>query len=191
MTRTPIRLALLAALVPLACQAPPPPTSGLLGDLSVFERRDDDTLVHWAVETEDLARYKRLRLERVSAMLPSGSEIALASQLEMRKMFATALRRELDYEFDVGERPAPDTIVVRALIVDVDPGDDEDETPGLASATIELELLDAATGERILAVVSRRRAGGVTTTREQRLEEAQHAFDAWAGELRRWIDLHM
>lgn len=185
--RSSLALAASLLLAASACRGTPPPHSGLLGDLSAFDRRDKDTWIHWAVDPDDLRGYERMRLDRVSVLLPMGTSVPPGVQRELRQMLQRALEAELDYEFVTGELRTEGTIAARALIVDVQRGVE----PELGSVTIEFELLDALTGERLFASILRRHARNVTDTTKERRAETEHAFSEWSRELHAWVNEYL
>lgn len=94
-------------------------------------------LVQRSASTEKLARYRRIRVDRVHLDLAPGS---------------AGRAREV------------------------------------ASATVDLEVVDALTGDRLAAAVARRPARDVTASMEEGLAEAEYAIDEWARDPRLWLD---
>lgn len=192
-------LARLVAGVTLVCAAGcagGPPTSGLLGDYSSFKKRSDGTLVDQVASPQELARYERVMLTRALVYLAPGSDGAEISEADKRtlgKMFDEALGRELSTTFEVVRDPgqrAGDVMKIQAAITDVHPGGAEEGglEADLGNATVEIEVVDSVSGERLIAAVSRKHAHQVATTKADRMAEAEHAMNEWAAALRRWLE---
>ena len=143
-----LALALLVASFALpGCATTDLPTSGLFGDYGAFERRGPDMLVQRVASAEELARYRRVRVDRVHLYLAPGSAgraLPVGVQRSLATSLRDALRDELGAHYDLIQDIAqltPDTLRVRATITDVQPSDRE--TREVGSATVELEIVDA------------------------------------------------
>ena len=118
----------MGLLLLAACKSGGPPTSGFLGSYSGFKQRDDDTLVQELVKPQELARYRRVMVEKVFVYLdPDAGErqISPNDQRVLREMFTDVILDELDERFEVLRDPgdsAADVLLVRAAITNVRPG---------------------------------------------------------------------
>ena len=193
------KLALAVAGIALTCVAScagGPPTSGLLGDYSGFEKRDDGTLVDQVASASELKRYKRVLLTRSLVYLEPGSTGARISEVDKRtlgRMFDEAIARELDPVFEVVRDPgkrAGDVMTIQAAITDVYPGSPGDGglDADLGNATVEVEIVDSVSQERLIAAVSRKHAREYSDSKADRMAEAEHAFGEWATALRVWLE---
>ncbi|MCP3917351.1 MAG: DUF3313 domain-containing protein [bacterium] len=177
------------ALATSSCSTTDVRTSGILGDYSGFERRDDNTLVQVLASGTDLASYRRVMLEEVVVYLDpesSGRVLMPSDQYAVATRLRAAMFTELQNHFDLVQDPtvrSADLLRVRVALTDIVPGEDGE----LGEATAELEVIDSQTGERIAAAVSRRVASRTNATRDERLAEAERMFADWAAALRGWL----
>jgi hypothetical protein len=172
-------LATLAALA--ACSADAPPTvepSGFLGDYSQLEKgRGDQAQLVYINPEAHFAGYDKLLIEPVVVWQAGQAAPAGPSAKELQGLaddLGAALRRQLQLEFRLVDDPGPGTLQLRAAITAVREPD----------VSIELELLDAASGERLVAVADARgdaRDGGAG---ERGWTSVHEAFDFWASRAR-------
>lgn len=186
------RLLPLAALLLAGCTSSDLRPSEWLGPDSGFESRGPDLRVQPPSRGADLARYRRIHVDRVHMFLEPGSAGRALPETVQRSLAAGlrgTLREELGehYELvqDLGQIDE-DVLRIRGVITDLELADPEAGT--VASATVEVELVDGVSGERVAAAISRRPARKVTGTVEEGLAEADLAFAAWATNLRLWLD---
>jgi hypothetical protein len=164
-------------------------------DFSVYKRVMIDHVVFFF---KDDAKYKGIHPEELQ-------ELSRAFHLEM----AYALRGAGAYPS--AEEPAPDVLRIRFAITDVvqskpslqafsavmPPGlvmssikkSKTGSHVGVGQASMEAELLDSMTNERIGAVIDTKTAGKFELTDEMtRWRHAKDAFKFWAKRLRKWLD---
>jgi hypothetical protein len=183
--------------------------SGFLGDYSQLEpgRGDQPALLYIAPEA-DFAEYARVQIDPVTLWRKSGvdlRDVPEAEAVRLARYFDAALRRELAHDFEVVDTPGPGTLRLRTAITEARaapvaldlPAANAESGAGavtlgagaarlaygthavVASAAIELELLDAETGRRLAAAVDEgvaQRAGGATDA----WEDVEAIFDRWA-----------
>lgn len=145
--------------------------SGFLGDYSQLQpgRADQAQLIYIDPEA-DFSPYEKILLEPVVVWGSSAEGDASAEELQgLAADFDAALRSELPLEFDLVERAAPGTLRIRAALTRL----------RSSGASVEMEVLDAESGRRLVAVADSRGAdapsagdGGGTRARE--------AFAFWA-----------
>ena len=169
--------------------------SGVLGDTSSFESRGPDLLVQRLASDEQLATYKRVRIDRVHVFFEPGSAgraLPASSQRLLAKRFGRALRSEVGEHYELVQDLGlvqDDVLRIRVTLTEVNLAHkDSDE---VANATVEVEVVDALTGQRVAAAVSRRSARETPSSADDSLDEADHAFGQWALNLREWLDTFM
>lgn len=163
-------LALLASLtlVVVACSdRGEDARSGFLGDYSELKagRGDQAQLVY--IDTgADFSRYERILLDPVVVW-----EASDAPAEELRRLavdLEKTLRAELAREFLLVERTRPDTLRIRTALTGVH----------ASGASIEMEILDAESGQRLVAVADTREPETAPETGEW--ASAREAFAFWA-----------
>jgi hypothetical protein len=145
--------------------------SGFLGDYSQLKpgRGDQAQLVFIDPEA-DFSPYERILIDPVVVWEPTAG--ADASNEELRALadeLGAALREQLQLEFMLVESPEPGTLRIRTAITGVRE----------SGASIELEVLDAVSGRRLVAVDDAR---GSTSANDPapKWASAREAFDFWA-----------
>ena len=106
------------------------------------------------------------------------------------------LLKELEARFEVVRDPgksAENVLLVRAAITNVRPGEPaaagaEGVQAEVGNGTVEVELLDSSTRERLLAVVSTKKARRFGTTPQEREREAAYVMELWASALGDYLD---
>ena len=144
---------------------------------------------------EQLATYKRVRIDRVHVFFEPGSAgraLPASSQRLLAKRFGRALRSEVGEHYELVQDLGlvqDDVLRIRVTLTEVNLAHtDSDE---VANATVEVEVVDALTGQRVAAAVSRRSARETPSSADDSLDEADHAFGQWALNLREWLDTFM
>ena len=167
---------LLAALL-AGCPAPQAELepSGFLGDYSQLEPgRADQAQLRYIDPEASFAGYERILIDPVvfwEGAATAELEISAEEQLRLAQHLDAALRRELQREFELVESPSPGTLRLRSAITAIR------ET----SASIELEILDAPSGKRLIAVAD---VQGGDPKQEGRFANVEEAFVFWAGRAR-------
>jgi hypothetical protein len=127
----------------------------------------------------------------------------------LSEYFHKSLVRELKYQYTIVEQPGEGVLRIRTAITDVVPGkpvantlssiipigvainiikkSTTDTSLAVGQASIEMELLDSLTGERMAAAIDRREGGKqVVSGKWSAIEEA---FDNWAKKLHGFLNL--
>ena len=152
---------LLALLV--GCAAAKPQTTGFLGDYSQLKPgRGDQARLIYIDRDANFGRYESVIVDRVVAWGGADELQPLADH------FDAALRRQLQLDFALAREPRPGTMRLRAAVA----------LTGDSRLSVEVEILDATSGERLIAAVDERRVAGA------RSEAASADLDAWADVIR-------
>ncbi len=167
-------LALVGVLwiVGLACtgSGPSPATLQTLGFLENYEQlapgQAGQARLLFIDYAADFSPYQRVIVDRVVAWQGGAQEKRLA------RSFDAALREQLATEFDVVETPRPGTLRLRSAVAM--------KTPSLLG--VEVEILDATSGARLVAAVDERSVSGVDHERARAQQEAE--LERWAGVIR-------
>ena len=174
-------LAVLATLVALsACGSDPPAveTSGFLGDYSQLEKgRGDQAQLVYINPEANFARYDRILLDPVVVWTGEQAATSDASAEDLQALadsLGAALREQLQLEFELVESPGPGTLRLRSALTAVRESD----------ASIEIEILDAVSGERLVAVADARGDADDGGGGERKWANAHEAFDYWANRAR-------
>jgi hypothetical protein len=140
------------------------PTLGFIGDYADLSpgRGDQASLVFIDPEA-DFSAYSAILVEPVAARAWPSSASAESSQ-DLAKAFDRALRRELAVEFDLAEMSG--TGVLRLLSALASHGD---------QLVLELEVQDAPTRRRLIAVVDQR-----SVTSSEAKSNAESQVNRWA-----------
>jgi hypothetical protein len=171
----PALLGLLAVLA--ACGGPAGvEPSGFLGDYTQLKPgRGDQAQLVFIDSEADFSPYERALIDPVVVWERSAGSDAPGEDLQrLADDFGSAIRKQLMPEFEVVESPGPGTLRIRTAITHVRE----------SGASIEMEILDAESGQRLVAVVDARGdpSGPGDTTREW--VSAREAFEFWAERVR-------
>lgn len=163
-----IPTAVIAALFSVsgACRSVDVTRSGFLSDYERLERAPDERArQHFVDGQADWSRYTQIVLEPLAIQLQESSLDTLSEEQAqtLRSHYRRFLRDAVGGELRVVKEPAPSTIVVRSALTEVDtviaplnwvtgigilwPVD-------VGGATLEVELLDGATGAQLSAIVN-------------------------------------
>ncbi len=174
-------LAVLATLVALfACGSAPPAveTSGFHGDYSQLEKgRGDQAQLVYNNPEANFARYDRILLDPVVVWTGEQAATSDASAEDLQALadsLGAALREQLQLEFELVESPGPGTLRLRSALTAVRE----------SGASIEIEILDAASGDRLVAVADARGDADEGVGGERSWAKAHEAFDYWANRAR-------
>lgn len=220
----PSQIALAAACFILAgCAATTSLDQNFLSSYQGFEQESRfDGATSFTGDIGKLENYKRVYIERVKVSSPnpeakSGFVPAMGAvedsvtndvaPEELRKLegaFRAALTKELGANYTIVSSPGPQTISVRAAVVDLQPGNPllfassyapyastvatasslmTGTSLGAGDATIEAELLDSTTRERFFGIIDRA-AGSKFRPREglSRWGQVELMFEKWSKE---------
>ena len=175
-------LAVLATLVALlACSdgtAPVVEPSGFLGDYSQLEKgRGDQVQLVYINPEAHFAGYDKLLIEPVVVWQGGQAATSDASAKELQGLaddLGAALRKQLQLEFQLVDGPGPGTLQLRTAITAVHE----------SNVSIELEILDAASGERLVAVADARGDAQESGAGERQWASVHEAFEFWASRSR-------
>ena len=178
-----LALALVLALDLSGCAATrgrrgPPPRSGFLGDYSQLAEAQHVQL-GYANPAADWSRYQAVELDSVTMWTHEGGARLDAKERQMATdLLYTALHEELGRRFVLVDEPRADALRIRAaltsaqganvalrtvssvvpqmLVLSTVTGLSADAATTVGSASVEMEAVDAVTGERLAAAVDSR-----------------------------------
>jgi uncharacterized lipoprotein YmbA len=183
-----VRYAAVLTAALLAACASNSPYSGFLKDYSKLEPHPEreGTLI-WEKADVDMRDYDRLMFDDVVLHRRPGSKTELTPQ-QIGK--ATAAFRDIFIEtiepyYTVVDAPAPHVLRVRIAITDVEP---IQAGISVGSASIEGELLDAQSGERLLAIVDTIEGSKKGREAQEKWRAVEGAFHEWAERLLDYMD---
>ncbi len=143
----------------------------------------------------DWRNYHRVAIDPISIHLePNRQEINDRQVRALTDYFADAVRNELGDAYPLTQSSGPDVLRIRAAVTDLEPA-----RPLLnlltalavpmrfdvGRASIEVELLDSVTGERLAAMMDTKRGSKLKVWQGfSRWSDTRGAFRAWARELR-------
>jgi hypothetical protein len=186
--------------------------TGFLGDYSLLKPGGEDrAALVYIKQGVDFKPYDKIMFERVTVWLSDKADyqgIDPALLKELTDHFQQALLDAVKDGYQVVDQPGPGVLRVRVAITDVKPSKPvantmssilpvgwvisgatkvaSDENLGTGEAAAEMEVLDAATGERLAAMVDRRQGGKMAF--RGRWADARDAFDFWAKRFRQRLD---
>ena len=180
-------LALLAGCEPSE-QTPAVGSSGFLGDYSQLQpgRADQAQLIYINSEA-DFSPYENVIVDPVVLWEGAGSDLSDVSPDELQSLardLETAMRKQLGLEFQVIERPEPGTLRIRIAIVEAKRSSASSSPAFVGSVGIELEVLDANSGERLVAAADSRGDTAAPPGSSRAGTDVRAAFDDWAGRAR-------
>jgi len=202
------RTALLLAALLAACSStkedarPAHQPTGFLSDYPELapSPRSPDVDV-WIAESTDFTGYDKVLIDPVRVFVPDASRTAGLDDAELQQLgvaFRDEIVRQLEIGYAVVDTPAPGTLRFRYALTGVLPAADEKRAERSASerfhlggASMELEVVDAVSGERLCVAISTKQAEAVAsgvlpyTTQTQ----AASAFRDWAAVTRKGLDL--
>lgn len=188
-------------------QAPNAKMSGFLGDYSkLHPGKPGQAQFTYRNRDVDLAKYQKVILDRVQLWAADSdstlSDLSREDQQLLVDYLYVALRDALQKDYVLVNEPGPDTMRVRCAITEAKATSSVKEllstvTPyglgisyarhlvtgthsGVGVVSVEGELLDSVTGERLAAVVDRRAGTKSMNIQATRWGEVQDAFNFWA-----------
>jgi hypothetical protein len=188
--------------------------SGFLQDYSNFkpnEKLGGDALTYVNPDKmKSLHRYVAIIVDPVQVYVSSTADPSLipdSGRGAVAKYFEHALVDAVSDAFPVVDAPGPLVLRLRAAIVGIDLGGKVaplndpamvakpmDRAIVLEKVSVEMELVDSETGERIAAAIDKAtlgagaEVGSENFSRVERYNEAKMAFDQWAGRVREFLD---
>jgi hypothetical protein len=171
-------LAILAALTACSETTSQVELSGFLGDYSQLkEGRADQAQLIYIDSEADFSGYEKILIDPVVVWTGAGSSLADVSEKEQQRLadhLGAALREQLQLEFDLVESPSPGTLRLRSAITAI----------RQSGASVELEVLDANSDKRLVAVADAHRGKEGGDTRAAEWANVEEAFDYWANRAR-------
>jgi hypothetical protein len=193
-------LFLLATLLAAACASSgsgPKNTSGFLKDYSQLrhDKRYKSDYV-WAKPDLDLRDYDRVLIDPVVVMPLKGSAAGELGPEVLKKVadhFTKILKETIDPYYTLALRPGPNVLRVRVAVTDVEkagggkPGD-----PGyrVGGAAMEVEIVDAVSGERLTAAIDRIEGSQAGRDVPREWTHVEGAFVEWANRLLDYLDYY-
>jgi hypothetical protein len=179
--------------------------SGFLGDYSeLAPGRGDQARLLYLNPAADFSQYDKVWIDPVT-IWHEGSGLADVPRDEAQQLasyFVTVLRTQLAHEFEVVEQGEPRTLRVRTAITEavgskvaldiattvLPPARALTTLKKMATGThafvgraaIEVEILDAVSGERLVAAVDERAGGKALRGATGTWSDVEQAFDYWA-----------
>jgi len=181
-------LTLLALVrLPLAGCGPSdeaPTASGFLGDDSQLRpgRVDQAELLYIDPEA-DFSAYENVILDPVVVWRAEGAGFSGISPGELESLaldLGSSMRDELGREFQMVDRPATGTLRLRIGIVELWRTSASDGPDSVERLSIEVEVLDAVSGRRLIAVRDSRGGGGEARRSIGERTDVRAAFHEWA-----------
>ncbi len=186
--------------------------SGFLGEYPPFRKGPEGGAdLVYIREGTDFKKYTKVMVDHVVFWLKKDADyrgIHPDEMAELSNAFHRALVEALGNAYPLVDEPGPDVFRLRIAVTDVvasKPGVDSVSTimpvglaittikkgssgksAGVGEASMEAEILDSLTGERLAAAIDTKAGGkleGMT-----KWGPAEGAFRFWAGRLRKWLD---
>ncbi|MFO1243372.1 MAG: DUF3313 domain-containing protein [Rickettsiales bacterium] len=210
----PTAIALFALFLVAACattkQASDVKHSGFLGDYSILQKgKEGQALLRYDNPNAQWKTYNKVMIDAVSIWTGPDSDLAKISAEERQKLanrFQVILANELGKSYHLVSAPGPNTLRIQAAITDADSSNPALNTVstvmpiGLAvsavteaatgkptftgSASGEMKVSDAVTGEILTAAVDSRFAGKkLSTEMADKWSDAQNVLTYWAQQL--------
>jgi hypothetical protein len=186
--------------------------SGFLGDYSQLTPGSKGQLAErYIKDGVDFKKYKKVMMDQVMFYLNADAEDKGINPDEMKELadkFHKAVVKALGDAYPMVEKPGPDVMRVRVAITDLQSNKPvlsgittivpaglaisivkkgiTGKHTGVGEVSMEVELLDSETDERLAAGVDRRAGGKLKGVKKW--GSAEQAFDHWAKKLRTRLD---
>ena len=182
-----------------------PEPSGFLGDYARFRADPGGSLVYRKPGV-DFTAFDRILLEPVVFWGSSARNLSPSDRDQLRLYFENAFKRAVGPAYPVVLEPGPGVMRVRAALTGLTPTERQQVAPSSRSvdpyappiatversvgwASVEAELLDSESGERLYAVVARRRADALPSARGLRKwGHVEQVIDTWVRTFRAQLD---
>ncbi len=184
--------------------------SGFLGDYAQLRKgRGEQALLVYINPQANFARYDRVIIDPITIWTQPGAEVADVPQDELQHLadyLHTALRKQLQLDFSLVDRPQPGALRIRMAITEARKSKVVlnvastvlpvarlmSELGNLTTGThafvgrvaVEAEILDAVSGERLIAAVDERAGSKRLRGSTSAWSDVYSAFDYWADVLR-------
>jgi hypothetical protein len=211
LSKAAISLMILAIVQALTgCAEPPPPKmkhSGFLGDYSGLQPGPRGGEVYVRPDA-DFSRYDKILIDPVVLRLTPEARGGISPHLmeKLAKDFHDSLETALKEGYTIVDHPGPDVLRIRTAITDLSPGrtvgvtdlglgpgisvarpgEEPDAVIVVGSSTMEMEIADAGSGERLAAAVDRK--GGAVGPEGASRSDSKAVFDYWAQRVRDRLD---
>lgn len=185
-------------------------TSGFLGDYSQLnEGKDGEALLVYRNPAAVFSRYDKVIVDDISIWRPADSELAEVSDEDAQRLAQAlhdAILEKLEEDYEIVRAPGPGVLRVRAAITEAAESYVVLDTmasvlPHVRAVSLvtrlttgtsaftgrasgEAEILDAVTGERLLAGVDRRVGNTAIRGALSSWDDVQETFDFWAERIR-------
>jgi hypothetical protein len=189
---------LTVSTMAMGCATAPMPGPGLVDDgVNLAADHEDKSLLWWERPGFDWRQYRKLMIDPVVVRMEAtskGRNINPEDLAEFIEEVSADFSQALASDYPVVTVPGPDVLRIRAVITDIDiarPAVNLITTLAvfvpmdMGGASIEVEFLDAETGER-LAVMTDRKTGTPLQLKAgfSKFGYAKAAFHRWADELK-------
>jgi hypothetical protein len=201
-----------ALCISFAAHAAEMKKSGFLGDYTGFTPGPSGG-AHWVYLKKDLefGKYKKLMVDRVTFYLKEDAKEKGVQPDDIRELaeaFDNAVRENIGKHYPLVDQPGPDVMRIRIAITDLVPGKPGSSIvstvmpiglglsvvkkavtgkhTGVGETSMEMEVLDSVTNERIAAAVddySGKKISGLT-----KWGSAEEAFNFWTERIRKRLD---
>ena len=179
------------------CGAEEPPlgshSSGFLSDPSQLQPgRGDQAQLIYINPQADFSSYENVIIDPVAVWQGAGSCFPGVSPGELESLardLGASMREQLAHEFQVLDRPAAGTLQLRIALVEVRRAGAGTGADFVGSVAIELEILDAVSGERLVAAADVRGQGEGAGDLDRDGTNLHDAFDEWASRARDRLSL--
>lgn len=165
------------------------------GFLSTYDNLEGDAAANYVAP--GLARYGRFVVDPVAIDIPADlPEPEAQARRDLARYTQEAVEGRLAEGYAVVSEPVPGTARVRLAITNITrpvallnlhPGT-KLTGAGLGGASIEGEIVDAGTGEQLLAIVEARRGSQMEFDTFDEYDDARDAADGWADWIKRSVD---
>ncbi len=167
-----------------ADQTPPGGSAGFLGDTSQLRpgRGDQAQLVYIDPEA-DFSPYLNVIVDPVVVWRGKGSDFSGVTPEDLDSLardLESSMREQLAHEFQVLDEPATGTLRLRIALVEVKRSGGSSGPHLWGSVALELEILDAVSGRRLVAVADSRGEGAEQGDSADAGTDVRAAFDEWA-----------
>jgi len=153
-------------------------TSGFLGDYSQLQKgRKGEARLLYIDTRADFSGYSAIMIDPVAIWDPETSAPAVAPPAPLRDRadrFDSALRQQLQRDFELVDRPGPSALRLRVSLTDL-------EEPRLA---VEVEVLDSDSGQRLVAAVDHQDSASKSDAPRETEREQDNMVDDWAEVIR-------
>ncbi len=159
-------------------------SSGFLEDYSQLEP-DPDTPAQrsYINPNADFAGYQKLIVDPVVVWEGERSKFSGVTPEDLEALtryFSAALREQLGLEFQLVEQPGPGTLRLRIAIVGAKRSGASADPHQVEAVSIEVEVLDASSGERLVAAADSRVDEAAPAGSSPKGSDVRSALDYWA-----------